>query len=172
MKVLASHLEANFKIVQCPSDADTSIVKEAMEAAEHSDVTVFSDDTDVLCLLVHHIEKCPTDHNVYLTNMTLKKNKQREYIRVKDVIEKSGDHIVDYLLFAHVFTGCDTTLAIHKIGKTSFFKKLSTSSALRKTAATFYEDKPPRRSWKCVYLIPPVTSFTIREPSADQENKV
>ena len=104
--------------------------------------------------------------------MTRKKNKQREYIRVKDVIEKSGDHIVDYLLFAHVFTGCDTTLAIHKFGKTSFFKKLSTSSALRKTAATFYEDKPPRRSWKCVYLIPPVTSFTIREPSADQENKV
>ena len=141
-----------------------------MEATEHSDVTVFSNDTDVLCLLVFHIEKCPTDHNVYLTN--IKKNKQREYIRVKDVIEKSGNHIVDYLLFAHVFTGCDTTLAIHKFGKTSFFKKLSTSSALRKTAATFYEDKPPRRSWKCVYLIPPVTSFTIREPSADQENKV
>ena len=88
VKVLASHLEANFKIVQCPSDTDTSIVKEAMEAAEHSDVTVFSDDTDVLCLLVHHIEKCPTDHNVYLTNVTQKKNKQREYIRVKDVIEK------------------------------------------------------------------------------------
>ena len=108
--------------MQCPSDADTSIVKEAMEAAEHSDVTVFSDDTDVLCLLVHHIKKCPTDHNVYLTNMTLKKNKQREYIRVKDVIEKSGDHIVDYLLFAHAFTGCDTTSGIHKFDKTGLFK--------------------------------------------------
>ena len=47
-----------------------SIVKETMEAEEHSDVTVFSDDSDVLFLLVHHIEKCPTDHNVYLTNMT------------------------------------------------------------------------------------------------------
>ena len=143
VKALASHLETNIKIVQCPSDADTSIVKGAMEAAEHSDVTVFSDDTDVLCLLVHHIEKCPTDHNVYLTNMTRKKNKQREYIRVKDVTEKSGDHIVDYLLFAHAFTGCDTTSAIHKFGKTGLFKKLSTSSALRKTAATFYEDKLP-----------------------------
>ena len=30
---------------------------------------------------------------------------------------------------------------IHKFGKTGLFKKLSTSSALRKTAATFYEDK-------------------------------
>ena len=47
-----------------------SIVKETMEAEEHSDVTVFSDDSDVLCLLVHHIEKYPTDHNVYLRNMT------------------------------------------------------------------------------------------------------
>ena len=77
MKSLANHLETSFKIVQCPIDADTSIVKEAMEAAKHSDVTVFSDDTDVLCLLVHHIEKYPADHNVYLTNMTRKKNKQK-----------------------------------------------------------------------------------------------
>ena len=72
-----------------------SIVKETMEAEEHSDVTVFSDDSDVLCLLVHRIEKCPIDHNVYLRNMTWKKNKQREYIRVKDLIEKYVDHIVD-----------------------------------------------------------------------------
>ena len=75
--------------------------------------------------------------------MTRKKNKQREYIRVKDVIEKSGDHIVDCFLFTHAFTGCDTTSAIHKFGKTGLFKKLSTSSALRKTAATFHEDKLP-----------------------------
>ena len=74
-------------------------------------MSVFFHDTDVLCLLVHHFEKCPTNHNVYLANMTRKKNKQREYIRVKDGIEKSDDHIVDYLLFAHAFTGCDTTLA-------------------------------------------------------------
>ena len=89
VKALASHLETNFKIMQCPSDADTSIVKEAMQTVEHSDVTVFSHNTDVLCLLVHHIEKCPTDHNVYLENMTRKKNKQREYIRAKDLIEES-----------------------------------------------------------------------------------
>ena len=106
-------------------------------------MSVFSHDTDVLCLLMHHFEKCPTDHNVYLANMTRKKNKQREYIRVKDVIEKSGDHIVDYLLFAHAFRGCDTTLTIHKFGKIGLFEKLSTSSALRKTAATFHEDKLP-----------------------------
>ena len=54
VKALGSHLETNFKIVQYPSDADTSVVKETMEGAEHSDITVFSDDTDVLCLLVHH----------------------------------------------------------------------------------------------------------------------
>ena len=114
-----------------------------MEAAEHSDITVFSDDADVLCLLVHHNEKSPTDHNVHLKNMIRKKNKQRKCIRVKDVVEKSGDHIAEYLLFAHAFTGCDTTSAIYKFGKTSLFKKLSTSSTLKKPAATFYEDKLP-----------------------------
>ena len=47
------------------------------------------------------------------------------------------------MLFAHAFTGCETTSAIHKFDKTGLFKKLSTSSALRKITATFYEDKLP-----------------------------
>ena len=59
------------------------------------------------------------------------------------MIEKSSDHIVDYLLFAHAFTGCDTTSAIHKFGKTGLFTKLSTLSDPRKTATIFYEDKLP-----------------------------
>ena len=42
VKALASHLETNLKIMLHPSDADTSIVKEAMEAAKHSDVSLFS----------------------------------------------------------------------------------------------------------------------------------
>ena len=30
-------------------------MKEAILAAENSPVTVFSDDTDILCLLIHHV---------------------------------------------------------------------------------------------------------------------
>lgn len=57
MKALAKKLEINFKVLECPSDAYTSIVKEALTSAHNAPVTVFSDDTDVLCLLVHHVAK-------------------------------------------------------------------------------------------------------------------
>ena len=44
-----------------------------------------------------------------------------------------------YLLFAHAFTGCDTTSAVHKFGKISIFGKLK-SKKLKTVAARFYED--------------------------------
>eukprot|EP00794_Sanderia_malayensis_P008462 gene8462-9369_t len=144
VKALSKKLETNFKVLECPSDADTSIVKEALTAARNAPVTVFSDDTDVLCLLVHHVAKNPTPHDIFLTNMTRKKNKQREFYAVKDVIEKFDDDIVDCLLFAHAFTGCDTTSAIHMFGKTVIFRKLQTSALLKSIAANFYVDQSPQ----------------------------
>ena len=52
---LSKKLELDgFKVVLCPSDADTTIVKVALDFADGTPVTVYSDDTDVLCLLVHH----------------------------------------------------------------------------------------------------------------------
>ena len=54
-----------------------------------------------------------------LTNMTRKKNKQREYYSVNDVIKNLNEDIICYPLFAQAFTGCDTTSAIHKFGKTT-----------------------------------------------------
>lgn len=73
---LANHLAMKLKVVQCPSDADTSIVKEALTDSQNSEVAVFSDDTDVLYLLVHHV----ANSRLFLTNMTRKKHKQRERV--------------------------------------------------------------------------------------------
>ena len=44
----------SFKVVTCERDADTTIVKEALNA-DGSAVTVISDDTDVFCILLHHM---------------------------------------------------------------------------------------------------------------------
>ena len=142
VKSLAKKLKPTFKVIECPSDADTTIVKEALAVALDAPVTVFSDDTDILCLLVHHANKMSRNklRNILLTDMTKKKKQQREYYNVKDVIDKFYADVVDYLLFAHAFTGCDTTSAIHMFGKTSIFRKLSASSALRSIADNFYND--------------------------------
>jgi hypothetical protein len=76
--------------------------------------------------------------------MTRKKNRQREYYAVKNVIKKSNDNIVGCLLFAHAFTGCDTTSAIHMFGKTTIFRKLQTSALLKSIAANFYTCQSPQ----------------------------
>ena len=59
-----------FKMIECPSGADTTTVKETLMFAKESAVTIFSDDTDILCLLVHHVATDPSLHNILLTNMT------------------------------------------------------------------------------------------------------
>ena len=52
---LTAKLEANgVKVFLCPSNADTAIAKVALEY-ENRPVTIFVDDTDVLCLLLHNL---------------------------------------------------------------------------------------------------------------------
>ena len=41
-------------------------------------------------------------------------------------------------MFAHAFTRCDTTSAVHNFGKTSIFKKLKDSVALTNIGNFFY----------------------------------
>ena len=82
---LAAHLRSTFKVIECPSDADTSIVKEALIIAKNSIVTVFSDDTDVLCLLAHHAFKDPSLKDIYLGDMTKRKGRKREFYKISDI---------------------------------------------------------------------------------------
>ena len=104
VKSLAKKLKPTFKVIECPSDADATIVKEALAVALDAPVTVFSDDTDILCLLVHHANKMSRNklRNILLTDMTKKKKQQREYYNVKDVIDKFYADVVDYLLYMHL----------------------------------------------------------------------
>ena len=140
---LAKYLvKCNFKVIECPSDADTSIVKETLNIAKDSPVTVFSDDTDILCLLIHHVAENPTHYPVYLTDMTKKKGHQRECYKVNDIAEKHTE-IAQYLLFAHAFTGCDTTSAIHHFGKTAIFDKVNNSDSLKSIIRKFYQESSP-----------------------------
>ena len=143
---LSNELRSEFRVVECPSDADTTIVKEALDAARSSKVTVFSDDTDVFCLLLHHIAiKKSAYKDIIVANMTKHKNKSREYYVLPGVIDKLGKVDLQFLLFCHAFTGCDTTSAIHNFGKTSIFKKLQGSSKLQKLAREFYKENSPEK---------------------------
>ena len=48
--------------------------------------------------------------------------------------------IVNLILFAHTFTGCDSTSAIHNFGKQAFLSKLAASNNLGRIAQQFLSD--------------------------------
>ena len=103
VKFLAEKLQKNgFNVIQCPVDADTTIIKTALTVAKE------------------------------------KRNKEENVTDI-DILNALENHVIKYLLFAHAFTGCDTTSAIHNFGKTSIFKKLKDSVALTNIGDVFYE---------------------------------
>ena len=131
-------------------DAGTTIIKTTLTAAKDSPVNVFADDTDILSLLIHHMTNSSTDvYNIYITNV--KKEQRRECYNVTDTLNALENHVIKYLLFAHAFTGCDTTSAINNFGKTSLFKKLKDSVALTNIGDVFMKNS--RRLRKSAMLV-------------------
>ena len=105
--------------VLCPSDADTSIVKTALDVIGEP-VTILADDTDTLCLLFHHVYFHHGNNNVFLETMRIQKDAdERVSFSINDVIHTCDTVYIEWILFAHAFCGCDTTSIIHKVDKTS-----------------------------------------------------
>ena len=133
VKQLGSKLELlGFDIIQSPSDADTTIVKVALNSNDDKAVTIYSDDTDILCWLIYHSVQLPDTRDIYLINITCEKGiKQQECFNIKDIINNLDQSVIQYLLFAHAFTGCDTTFAIYKFSKIAIFRKIHDSNYLK-----------------------------------------
>ena len=73
--------------------------------------------------------------------MTRKKsNEKRVRYRIKDALENLDKIAVKFILFAHAFTGWDTTSAIYMLGKRSILLKMESSETLRNIAKQFYVD--------------------------------
>ena len=93
----------------------------------------------ILCLLIHHSVQLPDTRD--MINMTCKKgSKQRECFNIKDITNNLDQSVIQYLLFAHAFTGCDTTSTIYEFGKIAVFKKMHESNHLKNLAAEFYNN--------------------------------
>jgi 5'-3' exonuclease len=108
---------------------------------EDDNVLVLTDDTDILCLLIHHVSISHNQHDIYIKNITRKNmNTGRICYRIHDVIDKLDRVIVKFILFAHAVTGCDTTSAIHNFGKQAIFPKLASFKALQGIAEQFFVD--------------------------------
>ena len=105
------------------ADADTEIVKCAIEKAGEYCINVHADDTDVTLVLMYHWN--PTLKDITFTSEISKKSWS-----IKDAVGAMKDGLQSYIMVLHAFTGCDTTSAIHTKGKISLMKKILTSTTV------------------------------------------
>ena len=132
---LGFHLtKANYKVVHADGDADSLIVKTAIEEVHTKATTVICEDTDVLCMLLYH---CPDTSRFRLVMRPNQSKTLKKQWDVQQLRDKIGHEICDGLLFAHAFSGCDTTSRIFGIGKLKIMKLLESSSEVRKFADDF-----------------------------------
>ena len=112
-------------VTQASSDADTSVVRVALQTVttgQHT--TVVADDTDILVLLVFHWQSCMAE--VHMQKKARGKTKVASTtISIPLVQQLMGCETARRLLVIHALSGCDTTSAVFGHGKVSAFKKLS-----------------------------------------------
>ena len=125
IKLLSTYLiAAGNEVVNCKEDADTYIVKCALEKSKCGiKVNVVADDTDVALLLLYHWEDNMAD-------VTITSEKSKTTFSIRGSLEPLMT-IKPYLLVVHAWTGCDTTSAVYLKGKISFLKKIEASVHLR-----------------------------------------
>ena len=134
----------DFRVFECPCEADTTIVKVALKYSKEQPVIVYADDTDILSMLLHHYYNAPDLKDIFPTEMTRKSDhQQRKCYSIRKIISqlpKRGEATFPCLLLAHAFNGCDATSAMYRFGKTSIFKKLKISKRVRNVADVLYKN--------------------------------
>ena len=135
--LIASLEQAGFKVHQAKDDADTLIVKTALELATlNQPVTVVANDTDILVILVYHYNlKLSALSPIYLkSDIKRQKTDSKSVISIRDVCLQVGDSTARALLAIHAISGCDTTSAMFGHGKTSALKVLTKCNDITRLA--------------------------------------
>ena len=95
-------------------DADVMICQAALELAEEGkSVVVSGQDTDLLIVLLHHWR---VGMKLYFRTTQKNDAKRRTWWSVGQIAQKLED-VKDYILFAHIWGGCDTTSATYQQGE-------------------------------------------------------
>ena len=123
--------DVNISVVCCTDDADTSIVKSALDHATENTVEVRAEDSDILIMLVHHVS--PQHHPMILTT-------SKGRYSIDEIIASLTDQQKRYLLMCHAFTGCDTVSSIYGYSKGKLFETLTSSDLLNDQLDVFYNE--------------------------------
>ena len=115
---------AGHAITCCNADGDTTVVKTALNLARNDQsVRVVANDTDILVMLIHHWDNTMAD--IALHKQGAKKTETCIY-SIRHLCASIHHSIKSNILFAHAWTGCDTTSHCYGFGKTQLLKYLKT----------------------------------------------
>ena len=126
MSLVSKYLaQAEKTVVNSPDDADIQIVSQAIELATAGKyVTVVADDTDVILLLVYHMQGA-------MSEMYFCSEKSKKTWSIHDIISNVGPLVKHHILFLHAWTGCDITSSTFGHGKKSLINKPQSSKELQ-----------------------------------------
>ena len=119
---------------QATADADTMIVQTAIELAQHTNVAVIGEDTDLLILLCFYARSTP--HEIFLRSDRGMAGRG-ELLRIKGLCHALGDQVCEGILFGHAILGCDTTSGLFGVGKGNAVDALKQQELFRDCAALF-----------------------------------
>ena len=107
---------AKLHAIQSSGDADVLIVQTAIRSAVTTPTVVIGEDTDLLILLLHHVNQdC---HRIFFASeQKLRSKGTTKLWDIKHVKSKLGQEICDVILLIHALLGCDTTSRLYSIGK-------------------------------------------------------
>jgi predicted nucleic acid-binding protein len=105
-------VQPNFVVKQAKDDADTLIVNTAIDLPASAATVIIGEDVDLLVILV---ATAPYERNIYLP----KPAKQNVAHNVYSCVQ---EELTQIILFAHSFSGYDTTSAIYGKCKTKCLK--------------------------------------------------
>ena len=127
--LLTKHLQnAGIRVVQSSGDADVLICKTALDLANdgHS-VEVSGTDTDLLIILMHHWKDGMKIF--FRTRRTEKTKGKLMWWSIEKLVSMQPAR--EFILFAHIWTGCDCTSAIHNQGKVKVLQNLQSDKFQR-----------------------------------------
>ena len=83
---------------------------------EATNITIRSNDTDVLVILLYYMSQADTQIRVWL-DAGLASNNTRRFISINDLVDKIGNDVLVALPGLHAFTGCNYTSSFLNKGK-------------------------------------------------------
>ena len=111
--MLAQQLRrAEYDVLNAQDDADYLLATTAIETATSMPTVLVGDDTDLLCLLIHHGAERHLHQLTLKTSVKEKADDEPRVWNVQKLIERMGEDMAKRILFLHAFSGCDTTSRI------------------------------------------------------------